>query len=206
MSRRDRDVDVDVTERALDDLATLYVALYEATAREGSGAGDGMPGRASKTPPIPIRPEVVDLIVEVERDVDRIETLIRARCFDLRRSMRQDRRDRAACGSSPDPRVLDALAWIRSSLPTVFEKEYGEVVSSSLWILVGKSRRVLGLAERVYRLETLCPYCELQSLIARPDRGLVVCGNPSCRDAEGKPHRWRAGDHLSVLTVAEGSS
>ena len=110
---------------------------------------------------------------------------------------------RPAGGVAPDQRVLDALAWISSVLPDVVERGYAPDVVGPLEKLHGRTRRVLGLSERVYALASTCPFCDLPSVMARPDRGRVVCGNPTCRDDRGRPHEWLTADYLHELTTDE---
>lgn len=97
---------------------------------------------------------------------------------------------RPAGGVMPDQRVLDALRWIGEVLPDVLDGGYRKQVVDPLFELHRKSRSALGLSERAYALDSECPFCLLPSIVARPDKDLVVCGNPACRTDDGKPRVW----------------
>lgn len=200
---------IEVVSTACADLAGYYLDLGDHTARQSIPSAPGgakPPGQV--VAPLPISVHVVDLIAQVEHDVDHLENLIRRRFFDLPPAMRHGRRDRAGLTTSTpppaDPRITDALRWLEDTAPTIVAKRANALVTSTLWPLVGKSRRVLGLSELSYPLEAPCPYCDApESLRALPDRGIVFCCNPDCIDPPtGKPYRSVVTRHLLVWSAS----
>lgn len=227
MNRRNlsdpREAEIAGVRSHLADLRGYYVRLFVVTGADGRSPMGEPRGGTSPEPPVPVNLEILDLIVRIERDVDRVESFIRRTLWSMPKAMRRDTRNRAAepvgdlrlvpipttsryaerwvwistgprrpaGGVMPDQRVLDGLRWIGEVLPDVLDRGYRAQVVDPLFGLHRSARRALGLSERAYALDSTCPFCDLASIVARPDKDLVVCGNPACRTDDGKPRVWR---------------
>lgn len=219
-NRDPREAEIGSVRSHLADLRGWYVALFEVTGKDGRSPTAEARGAASPEPPVPVNLSILDLIVRLERTVDRVETRTRRTLFSLPPAMRRDMRNRAGdpldglswlpvpstgphaarwipvvrsstSGVMPDQRVIDGLRWLSEVVPDVLDRGYRDELVEPLLAVHRAARSALGLSERAYPLDSICPFCELRSIIARPDRDLVVCGNPTCRDDKGRVRTWR---------------
>lgn len=180
-----------------DDVAKAYVRLHSARAAASTSPQTGTTGQQASRKaahPAPISVAVVDTIRFVASATDRMETRVRRDAFGLGPAMRPDLRDRAGIrgglpADAPDPRVLAALDWVAKAAQTIANSRVGDVTIADLQAMRRRALSALGESARAVKVrEWPCPWCGIDSLVALPETGTVVCvyGQCPCREATGE--------------------
>lgn len=159
-----------LVERAtvhLDDLQVRYAALG-GMLEPGRGSAGGGGGRKSAAgPSVPVRVDVIDLAVDVERFARRHAGLVAG-------TLR--------AGSSNARSTVGALAYVGEHLgrAALADPTLAGDVESGAGKLRWRARRIVGEVARAFPVDVDCPECGLMALWVHPGRGVVRCGVESC--------------------------
>ncbi len=160
------------------DLRIRFVLLGNATLPSNGSAADQRVSTSNEAP-APASLTAVDLQLEIRNQAAE--------------SARIARRTLHLVSTRTSPRTTDdRLAFIGRALSDIAHTDpsAAQAATQPLWGLWRRAGIALGLEARAYRLTDLCPYCECESLIAKPEDWVITCGNPECRDPNGRRWSW----------------
>lgn len=172
--------DATVVRVMLSDLHDWYPRLSVELV-PSSGASDGVKATNPPGPKLPLRVDVMDLILELQQDALRWEKVARvALGFNV----------------APDRNVGRAIDWLGEALETLdadmvrhFENDISRY-HHQISILIGKKDKPPQIDE------IKCPYCN-KRLVIMLGQGLIMCRNRLCRCSGidcncqyGKGHSW----------------
>lgn len=131
-------------------------------------APGGSPG-----PRLPLRVDVLDTVVDIERYLRALVPLVRGTL-------------RLGPGGLPvrdrTERVRSSLLFLASGLAGVYAEDpgLGDDISRGAWALERRAGWIFGERSRAFALTEPCSACGLPALWVVPERMIVRCGNPAC--------------------------
>lgn len=162
---------------AIVDLRSRNVELHSATGAGGGAPADtsGIRGSRGLDLPAPVRIDVVDQIVVIDRETAELTQVVN---FVLRRKVTAGR------GRGRAQATHERLVDLEGALPDLFAANRVTAldVLRRVWILNDRAGVLLGQATPAYRLAgATCSGCGMrESLWTFPEQWQTVCGNPSC--------------------------
>lgn len=180
--------DVTVVRVMLCDLHDWYPNLNQELI-PSAGSRDGVTSQNPPGPKLPLRVDVLDLMIGLQNDALRWETNARvALVFNM----------------APDRNVQRAINWLNDALeslePELVEKFEREISNyhHQISVLIGKKDK----PPQIGKIE--CPYCS-KNLVIMLNQGVITCRNRECRCSaqdcrcqNGKGHSWSQTEWLHL--------
>lgn len=155
----------------VDELLPLFDALEDIMPR-GSSAPMEEKVKGSKSPPLPLSVDVLDLQVKMVRRAERWARRIE----EEKGLVGVDRHPRASRLASLRERLVVAVSRLRAYRDYAESQKWAKTAVSELDKVRGSARLTVGLDSALIRLDMPCPECGCKALIRHHGWGFVKCG------------------------------
>lgn len=166
----------------LETLAGRYSELRRMLAADSGGRPDTEGGsRPAAGPRLPVRVDVLDTMVEIDRYLLDLLPLVRG-TLRLGPGSGLWSVDAGGRGDVRAARVRSGLLFLAGSLGAVYADDptLGDDVSAGAWRLERRAGWIFGERSRPFALVEPCGACGVPALWVVPERMAIVCGNPAC--------------------------